>query len=64
MKFVLTIECNNAPFSEVCGGDLHSETGDILYRLANKIKNGQDYAFLNDVNGNRVGYAEFVREEK
>lgn len=64
MKFVATIECDNAAFDEFNEGDLHSETGDILYKLANKIKNGHSACYLNDSNGNKVGYAEFIKEEE
>lgn len=64
MKFVATIECDNAAFDEFNEGDLHSETGDILYKLANKIKDGHSACYLNDSNGNKVGYAEFIKEEE
>lgn len=61
MKFVVTIECDNASFE---GDDLAQETGNILEQLSKKVKDGYTHCYLNDYNGNRVGYAEFVKDNE
>lgn len=62
MKFIVEIECGNAAFDDECGGDLHAETTDILFQLAEKIKNMATFSYLYDSNGNMVGQAEFVED--
>jgi hypothetical protein len=50
MRFVLTIECDNAAFE----GDLHGETQRCLRRAIEKLSYQRDGTIL-DVNGNTVG---------
>jgi hypothetical protein len=61
MKFTLTIDCGNAAFED--SNDV-GEVARILRKLANKLE-GMGAASdgehrLYDINGNKVGVAEFV----
>jgi hypothetical protein len=55
-KFVAEIETDNAAFED---GNRNLEVARILRVLAEQIENGSDGVTLRDINGNRVGFAEF-----
>ena len=58
MEFSLRITCDNAAF----GGDPNAEVARILRALADRLEGAspdEDYP-LRDVNGNRVGRADFM----
>lgn len=54
-KLTLTIEANNDAFHD----SKEQEVARILRELADKIESGADEVILRDINGNRVGIAEF-----
>lgn len=55
--FKLNIELGNAAFDD---GNEHAEVARILRELAQRMDyNEKDFYALSDVNGNRVGAAEF-----
>lgn len=66
MRFVLSIECDNAAFGDDYRGDRsqqrNEEVARILAGLAARMENtagvGKDWPLF-DVNGNLVGYAEY-----
>jgi len=55
-KFVVEIETDNSAFDE---GNRNFEVARILRKLADQIEEGTDGTPLRDINGNRVGFAEF-----
>jgi hypothetical protein len=61
MKFALEIDCNNAAFD-----DDVSEVVDILNHFAIKLASERPpigaRIFLRDINGNRVGFAQFIED--
>lgn len=52
MKFLMSVDCDNAAFTE---GGLPDELGSIIEGVAEKIRHGQNAGNLRDSNGNRVG---------
>lgn len=75
MKFVLEIACDNAAFGldcdDVVNYECNSEVARILRKLAKQLESevGQarpDFCVfpLIDINGNRVGTARFVAEDR
>jgi len=53
MKFTITIECDNAAFTD----DAAHEVARILREAADKLERGQTEFKLMDYNGNTVGRA-------
>ena len=58
MKFTLTIQCDNAAFE--CKG---KEVARILHNLAAVLSYDFHKKNLYDINGNKVGVAEFEEDE-
>ena len=58
MQFKLNIHCNNAAFGDT-QEDANVEVAAILRKLAQQIEDGFRTVYVNDTNGNGVGYAEF-----
>ena len=63
-KFVIEVDTGNAAFK-----DNPYELADILVKVAREVKNNDGglfgtYKSLYDTNGNKVGFAEEVDEEK
>ena len=58
MQFKLNIHCNNAAFGDT-QDDANVEVAAILRKLAEQIEAGFHTVYVNDTNGNGVGYAEF-----
>lgn len=56
MEFVLKIECDNSAFDY---GERPHEVSRILKYLAEQIDEGYNLVYLNDINGNQVGVAQF-----
>ena len=62
MKFVITMNCDNDAFA----ADPDDEAANILMDVVAKLRDGWDRNPLRlmDANGNVVGSAEFIHEEK
>lgn len=61
MKFKLEIACDNAAFGDT-EFDRETEVARILQTAVNRLENGSASStlVLMDINGNKVGTAEFV----
>jgi len=57
MKFLLEIECDNDAFFR----NIKGETARVLTEAARRIKDGEMYHTLRDVNGNRIGDYQFQK---
>lgn len=58
MKFKLEINCDNAAFGDDAT-ERYSEIARILKVVAQDMEDGHSAVVLRDINGNKVGTAEF-----
>jgi hypothetical protein len=58
MKFKLEIDCDNDAFAS----DAYEQVALILIDAAKHLRRGEDYRYLHDTNGNRVGGYALISE--
>lgn len=59
MKYIVEIRCKNAAFGDT-QTDAAVEVSRLLRQIADNVESGRHFIPISDVNGNRVGSANFV----
>lgn len=54
-RFTVDVHTDSAAFDTDCGGDLYGELSRIMQVVAARVRDGDAYGDVFDVNGNRVG---------